>query len=152
MRSFFEILVGESAISTMGSAVATMAMANDILGFISIFPQGEDDALPGGADLGTGWNVGTAGQGDGGQCPAQGFWRWQVSQQLHTTFGFSVQIWKKTAQVSNYLFNSKSALPIQLLMFWKETLILKYRRFLCIYLIEAFKKCLLMTWSHTFFM
>ena len=50
----------------MGSAVATMSMANDILGFISIFPQGEDDALPGGADLGTGWNVGTAGQGDGG--------------------------------------------------------------------------------------
>ncbi len=60
----------------MGSAIATMAMANDILGFISIFPQGEDDALPGGADLGTGWNVGTAGQGDLGsvmQCPAQGF-------------------------------------------------------------------------------
>ena len=89
-------------------------MANDILGFISIFPQGEDDALPGGADLGTGWNVGTAGQGDGGQCPAQGFWRWQVSLQLHTTFSFSVQIWKKTMQVSNYLLNSKSALPIHL--------------------------------------
>ena len=56
----------------MGSAVATMAMANDILGFISIFPQGEDDALPGGADLGTGWNVGTAGQGDGGTVSRSG--------------------------------------------------------------------------------
>ena len=30
-------------------------------GFVSIYPQGLDDALPGGADLGTGWNVGTAG-------------------------------------------------------------------------------------------
>ncbi|CAJ1404112.1 unnamed protein product [Effrenium voratum] len=31
------------------------------LGFVSVFPQGLDDAIPGGADLGTGWNVGTAG-------------------------------------------------------------------------------------------
>lgn len=129
-----------------------MATANDILGFISIFPQGEDDALPGGADLGTGWNVGTAGQRDGGTVSSSGIL--EVASFTTTIYDicFSVQIWRKTTQVSNYLFNSKSALPIQLLMFWKETLVLKYRRFLCIYLIEAFKECLLMTWSHTFFM
>ncbi|CAJ1423764.1 unnamed protein product [Effrenium voratum] len=31
------------------------------LGFVSVYPQGLDDAVPGGGDLGTGWNVGTAG-------------------------------------------------------------------------------------------
>lgn len=34
-----------------------------IAGFVSVFPQGLDDAVPGGSDLGTGWNVGTAGGG-----------------------------------------------------------------------------------------
>jgi len=31
------------------------------LSFITVYPQGLDDAVPGGGDLGTGWNVGTAG-------------------------------------------------------------------------------------------
>lgn len=31
------------------------------LGYITVFPQGIDDAVPGGVDMGTGWNVGTAG-------------------------------------------------------------------------------------------
>eukprot|EP00438_Fugacium_kawagutii_P024188 Skav213510 [mRNA] locus=scaffold656:79335:80592:+ [translate_table: standard] len=31
------------------------------LSFISVYPQGLDDAVPGGGDMGTGWNVGTAG-------------------------------------------------------------------------------------------
>lgn len=31
------------------------------LNFITVYPQGLDDAVPGGGDMGTGWNVGTAG-------------------------------------------------------------------------------------------
>lgn len=55
------------ALHAQGFTADSYANAHDFgtfgeaLGFISIFPQGEDDALPGGADLGTGWNVGTAG-------------------------------------------------------------------------------------------
>lgn len=42
----------------------------EALSFVTVFPQGLDDAIPGGADLGTGWNVGTAGAGAGRLDPA----------------------------------------------------------------------------------
>ncbi|CAL1155053.1 unnamed protein product [Cladocopium goreaui] len=55
------------ALHAQGFEADSYAKAHDFgtfgqsLGFVSIYPQGLDDALPGGADLGTGWNVGTAG-------------------------------------------------------------------------------------------
>ncbi|CAE7211106.1 ppiA [Symbiodinium necroappetens] len=55
------------ALHSQGDQADSMAYSHDYgtfgksLGFVTVFPQGLDDAVPGGGDLGTGWNVGTAG-------------------------------------------------------------------------------------------
>lgn len=58
------LLIG---LHSQGDQADSYASAHDfgsygkVLSFVSVYPQGLDDAVPGGGDLGTGWNVGTAG-------------------------------------------------------------------------------------------
>mmetsp|Transcript_51135 Transcript_51135/g.95803 ORF Transcript_51135/g.95803 Transcript_51135/m.95803 type:complete len:403 (-) Transcript_51135:208-1416(-) len=55
------------ALHSQGDQADSMAYSHDYgslgkaLGYVTVFPQGLDDAVPGGGDLGTGWNVGTGG-------------------------------------------------------------------------------------------
>jgi polyhydroxybutyrate depolymerase len=55
------VLHGQGGNAQTTAQVHSYGSMGSLLGYVSVYPQGIDDAVPGGKDMGTGWNVGTAG-------------------------------------------------------------------------------------------
>eukprot|EP00928_Gymnodinium_smaydae_P044305 TRINITY_DN29562_c0_g1_i1.p1 TRINITY_DN29562_c0_g1~~TRINITY_DN29562_c0_g1_i1.p1 ORF type:complete len:397 (-),score=41.78 TRINITY_DN29562_c0_g1_i1:83-1273(-) len=55
------VLHGQGGSADASAKAHSYDQVGSLLSYVTVYPQGIDDAVPGGKDMGTGWNVGTAG-------------------------------------------------------------------------------------------